>query len=279
MQLNNILASPSFQSWREGHELDIRSLLYMPDGRPRHSIFYLAHLSDSERMFFVTLLLSAVESWMRTQVGATSLRAILYMDELFGYLPPQSNPPSKQSLLRLLKQARAYGLGLLLATQNPVDLDYKALSNAGTWFIGKLQTERDKERLLDGLESAAGDVSRSELDKLISSLGKRVFIQHNVHARQPSLFQTRWAMNFLAGPMTRTQIPALNELAGADYLTALPDLIDPTPKMVTSSRVQPASDMPQPAPVVATDPIAQPEPLNPPCLPWDTRRVLPSRLA
>jgi hypothetical protein len=145
--LNNILASTSFQSWREGHELDIQSLLYLPDGRPRHSIFYLAHLSDAERMFFVTLLLSAVESWMRTQVGASTVRAILYMDELFGYLPPQSNPPSKQPLLRLLKQARAYGLGLLLATQNPVDLDYKALSNAGTWFIGKLQTERDKGTL------------------------------------------------------------------------------------------------------------------------------------
>ena len=185
LQLNNILASPSFQSWREGHELDIQSLLFTPDGRPRHSIFYLAHLSDAERMFFVTLLLSAVESWMRTQVGATSVRAILYMDELFGYLPPQSNPPSKQPLLRLLKQARAYGLGLLLATQNPVDLDYKALSNAGTWFIGKLQTERDKERLLDGLESASGNVSRGEIDKLISTLGKRVFIQHNVHAKQP----------------------------------------------------------------------------------------------
>ena len=129
IQLNNILAAPSFQGWREGHELDIRSLLYMPDDRPRHSIFYLAHLSDAERMFFVTLLLSAVESWMRSQVGASSLRAILYMDELFGYLPPQSNPPSKGPLLRLLKQARAYGLGLLLATQNPVDLDYKALSS------------------------------------------------------------------------------------------------------------------------------------------------------
>lgn len=281
MQLNNILASPSFQNWREGHDLDVRSLLYMPDGRPRHSIFYLAHLSDAERMFFVTLLLSAIESWMRTQVGATSLRAILYMDELFGYLPPLSNPPSKQPLLRLLKQARAYGLGLLLATQNPVDLDYKALSNAGTWFIGKLQTERDKERLLDGLESAAGDVSRSELDKLISSLGKRVFIQHNVHARQPSLFQTRWAMNFLAGPMTRAQIPALNELAGADYLTAMPDLIDTTPKMVTNSRVQPASDMPRPTPVVATDPIPQPEPLKPApsALGYETRSPLPAGIA
>src|SRR5678815_6164448 len=190
-------------------------MLYTSDKRPRHNIFYLAHLSDAERMFFVTLLLSAVETWMRMQKGATSLRAILYMDEIFGYRPPQRNPPSKQPMLRMLKSARAFGLGLLLATQNPVDVDYKALSNAGTWFIGKLQTEQDKNRLLDGLESASGGVSRSVFDKLISSLGKRVFIMHNIHAKEPVLLETRWAMNFLAGPMTRVQIPALNRLAGA----------------------------------------------------------------
>jgi len=284
--LNNILASPSFQSWREGHELDIQALLSMPDGRPRHSIFYLAHLSEAERMFFVTLLLSAVESWMRTQVGATSLRAILYMDELFGYLPPQSNPPSKQPLLRLLKQARAFGLGLLLATQNPVDLDYKALSNAGTWFIGKLQTERDKERLLDGLESAAGDVARSEIDKLISTLGKRVFIQHNVHARQPALFQTRWAMNFLAGPLSRNQIPALNKLVGADFLKVAPDLADTTPQTATSFKVQPASIMPDtraadesiPAPDVMAVPVPQPTPTKPAlsAVGYETRSPVPA---
>lgn len=281
MQLNNILASPSFQNWREGHDLDVRSLLYMPDGRPRHSIFYLAHLSDAERMFFVTLLLSAIESWMRTQVGATSLRAILYMDELFGYLPPLSNPPSKQPLLRLLKQARAYGLGLLLATQNPVDLDYKALSNAGTWFIGKLQTERDKERLLDGLESAAGNVSRSELDKLISTLGKRVFIQHNVHSSQPALFQTRWAMNFLAGPLTRNQIPALNKLAGADFLKSTPDLADSTPQTVTSAKLLHDPDFSQPAPVMTTVPVSQPEPLKPASttLGHETRSPIPAGVA
>ncbi len=216
MVLNNILAAPAFETWREGQSLDVNSLLYTEDGKPRHSIFYLAHLSDAERMFFVTLLFSAVETWMRTQSGATSLRALLYMDEIFGYLPPQRNPPSKQPLLRMLKQARAFGLGLLLATQNPVDVDYKGLSNAGTWFIGKLQTEQDKNRLLDGLESAGGGVSRNVFDKLISSLGKRVFVLHNVHAKAPQLLQTRWAMNFLAGPITRTQIPALNALANAE---------------------------------------------------------------
>ncbi|MFL7867601.1 MAG: ATP-binding protein [Anaerolineales bacterium] len=297
IQLNNILVSPSFQVWREGHELNIRSLLTMPDGRPRHSIFYLAHLSDTERMFFVTLLLSAIESWMRTQVGATSLRAILYMDELFGYLPPLSNPPSKGPLLRLLKQARAYGLGLLLATQNPVDLDYKALSNAGTWFIGKLQTERDKERLLDGLESAAGDVSRSELDMLISSLGKRVFIQHNVHAKQPALFQTRWAMNFLAGPLSRNQIPALNKLVGADLLRTKPDLTESTSQTATSFGVQNAADssvpfdqtswpdrqdgQDKPAPAVAAVPAPQTSPSKSAAsIPGhETRSPLPSGVA
>lgn len=216
MALNNILAAPAFETWREGQSLDVQSLLFTEDGRPRHSIFYLAHLSDGERMFFVTLLLSAVETWMRTQSGSTSLRALLYMDEIYGYLPPTAVPPSKGPLLRMLKQARAFGLGLLLATQNPVDIDYKALSNTGTWFIGKLQTERDKNRLLDGLESAAGGIPRAAMDKLISSLGKRVFVLHNVHEKAPVLMQTRWVMNFLAGPLTRNQIPALNQLANAE---------------------------------------------------------------
>ena len=216
MVLNNILAAPAFETWREGQSLNIGSMLYTSDGRPRHNIFYLAHLSDPERMFFVTLLLSAVETWMRTQSGSSSLRALLYMDEIFGYLPPLRNPPSKLPILRMLKNARAFGLGLLLATQNPVDVDYKALSNAGTWFIGKLQTEQDKNRLLDGLESAAGGISRIVFDKLISSLGKRVFVLHNIHAKQPELLQTRWTMNFLAGPLTRNQIPALNKLANVE---------------------------------------------------------------
>jgi hypothetical protein len=215
MTLNNILAAPAFETWREGETMNIQSMLFTPDGKPRHSIFYLAHLSDGERMFFVTLLLSAVETWMRTQKGSTSLRALLYMDEIYGYLPPTAVPPSKGPLLRMLKQARAFGLGILLATQNPVDVDYKALSNTGTWFIGKLQTERDKNRLLDGLESVTGGIPRTEMDKLISSLGKRVFVMHNVHEKMPVLIQTRWTMNFLAGPMTRAQIPALNQLVGA----------------------------------------------------------------
>ncbi|MCS7011418.1 MAG: DUF87 domain-containing protein, partial [Anaerolineales bacterium] len=219
-QLNNMLAAPSFELWRIGQPLEIPSLLSTPDGRPRVSVFYISHLSELERMFFVTLLLSAVETWMRAQPGSASLRALLYMDEIFGYLPPQRNPSSKGPLLRMLKQARAFGVGLLLATQNPVDVDYKGLSNAGTWFIGKLQTEQDKQRLLDGLESAAGDtLNRADYDRLISALGKRVFLMHNVHEKAPILFQTRWVMNFLAGPLTRAQIPALNRLAGAADMT------------------------------------------------------------
>jgi Helicase HerA, central domain len=216
MLLNNILAAPAFQVWIEGQPLDIPSLLYTPEGKIRHSVFYIAHLSEAERMFFVTLLYSAVETWMRSQTGTTSLRAIVYFDEIFGYLPPVANPPSKQPILRMLKQARAFGVGQVLVTQNPVDVDYKALSNAGTWMIGKLQTDQDKQRLLDGLDSAmSGGLDRAEYDRLISTLGKRVFLLHNVNAKAPVLFQTRWAMNYLAGPLTRLQIPGLNKMAGA----------------------------------------------------------------
>lgn len=215
MMLNNILAAPAFQTWIEGVPLDVGSLLFTPNGQPRHCVFYIAHLSDAERMFFVTLLFASVESWMRSLPGTTSLRSLVYFDEIFGYLPPISNPPSKQPMLRMLKQARAFGVGLVLATQNPVDVDYKALSNAGTWFIGKLQTEQDKNRLLDGLQGAASDMDRSSYERLISGLGKRVFLMHNVHGGSGQLFQTRWAMNYLTGPLTRTQIPALNRLVGA----------------------------------------------------------------
>jgi len=216
MLLNNILAAPAFQTWVEGQPLDIASLLCTSDGKPRHSVFYIAHLTDQERMFFVTLLFSAVEAWMRAQSGVGTLRAIVYFDEIFGYLPPLGNPPSKPIILRMLKQARAFGVGLVLVSQNPVDLDYKGLSNTGTWMVGKLQTDQDKQRLLDGLEGAmSGNLDRSAYDKLISSLGKRVFLLHNVHESKPSVFSTRWCMNYLAGPLTRAQIPALNQLAGA----------------------------------------------------------------
>ncbi len=212
MDLNAIMAAPSFQSWLEGEPLQIDALLYNENGKPRHSIFYIAHLSDSERMFFVTLLLEQLVTWMRQQKGTTSLRALMYMDEVYGFFPPVSEPPSKKPLLTLLKQARAYGLGLILTTQNPADLDYKGLTNAGTWFIGKLQAERDKERMLAGLESIAdeqGAFNQRQLSKIISSLDSRVFLLHNVHEDEPVIFQTRWAMSYLRGPLSREQIAKL----------------------------------------------------------------------
>jgi hypothetical protein len=219
MLLNNFLASPAFQTWLEGQALDIASLLYTPEGKPRHSIFYLAHLADEERMFFVTLLYSAVETWMRTQSGSSGLKAIVYFDEIVGYLPPVANPPSKPIILRMLKQARAFGVGLVVATQNPIDLDYKALSNAGTWMIGKLQTDQDKQRLLDGLEGLTSGLDRAYFDSTISALGKRVFLLHNIHAKGPVVFTTRWAMNYLAGPITRNKLADLNNLVGAGMMT------------------------------------------------------------
>ncbi len=213
MQLNNILSAPGFQSWLKGESLDIDKILYTDAGKPRVSIFYTAHLSDSERMFFTSLLLNQVISWMRKQSGTTSLRALLYVDEIFGYLPPVSNPPTKKPFLTLLKQARAFGLGLVLATQNPMDLDYKSLSNTGTWFLGRLQTERDRKRVLDALEGATleggGRFDRSQIEDLLSNLDKRVFLLHNVHEEHPQVFHTRWAMSYLRGPLTRKQIKSL----------------------------------------------------------------------
>ena len=241
MLLNNFLASPSFNTWMEGQSLDVGQLLYTPEGKPRHSIFYLAHLDDSTRMFFVTLLFASIETWMRSQRGTSGLRALVYFDEVLGYLPPVQNPPSRGVLLRLLKQARAFGIGLVLATQNPVDLDYKALSNMGTWMIGRLQTERDKMRLLDGLQNTGGTLDIGEVDKMISGLGKRVFLMHNVHESKPAVFQTRWAMNYLAGPLTPNQIPSLNRLLNADIAreAATPSPKDSTVDMKTGT-AQPA---------------------------------------
>lgn len=213
MKLNNLIASPSFASWLQGVPLDIQRMLYTPEGKPRVSIFSIAHLSDEQRMFFVSLLLNETLGWMRVQSGTTSLRAMLYMDEIFGYLPPTANPPSKRPMMLLLKQARAFGLGVLLATQNPVDLDYKALSNIGTWFLGRLQTERDKARVLDGLEGAAtsqnAKFNRAEMETLLSALGNRIFLMNNVHEDHPVVFNVRWVMTYLRGPLSRNQIKSL----------------------------------------------------------------------
>jgi hypothetical protein len=215
MALNNLLAAPGFSNWMEGEPLDVQQILYSAVGKPRVSIFSIAHLSDAERMFFVSLLLNQTLGWMRTQSGTTSLRAILYMDEIFGYFPPVANPPSKLPLLTLLKQGRAFGLGVVLATQNPVDLDYKGLSNTGTWFIGRLQTENDKNRVLEGLEGvAAGSdmkFNRQEMEETLAGLSSRIFLMNNVHDDGPEVFESRWAMSYLRGPLTRTQIKTLME--------------------------------------------------------------------
>ncbi len=223
LRFNSLLASPGFATWLEGPPLDIAKMLHTPAGKPGISIFSIAHLGDAERMFFVSLLLNQMLGWMRSQNGTTSLRALLYMDEIFGFLPPSANPPSKRPLMTILKQGRAFGLGTLLATQNPVDLDYKALSNIGTWFIGRLQTERDKLRVLDGLEGAAGTQNarfdRASMERLISGLGNRVFLMNNVHEDGPVLFHVRWVMSYLTGPLTRTQIKKLMDPKRGDFET------------------------------------------------------------
>lgn len=212
MALNHLIASPGFEVWLEGEPLDVSRLLHRADGRPRLSIVSIAHLEDRERMFVVSALLNEVVSWVRSRPGSSSLAALLYMDEIAGFLPPVANPASKGPMLTLLKQARAFGLGVVLATQNPVDLDYKALANAGTWFLGRLQTERDKQRVLDGLAGATAGASfdRTVADRLLSSLPKRVFLMHDVHEDGPVLFQTRFALSYLAGPLTREQIRRLS---------------------------------------------------------------------
>lgn len=228
LQLNSLLASPSFAAWSRGEPLDIAKLLYTPQGKPRVAVLSIAHLGDAERMFFVTLVLQELISWMRSQQGTSSLRAIAFMDEVTGYLPPTAQPPSKKPMLTLLKQARAFGLGMVVATQNPVDLDYKALSNAGTWFLGRLQTERDKARVLEGLEGASAAAGkafdRAAMEATLAGLSKRVFVMNNVHDDHPIVLQARWAMSFLAGPLSRAQIQTLTSAQRASVVP------EPAPK-------------------------------------------------
>ena len=244
LALNALLAAPGFSAWLEGVPMDIASLLRTADGKPRVAIVSIAHLGDQERMFFVSLLLNEILSWVRTQSGTTSLRAILYMDEIFGYFPPVATPPSKQPLLTLLKQARAFGLGVVLATQNPVDLDYKGLSNAGTWLLGRLQTERDKARVLEGLEGVAAAANaafdKNAMDETLAGLGSRIFLMNNVHEDAPRVLETRWAMSYLRGPLTREQIRTLMDgkrPAIPKAATPSPTAPSATPAPATTSEV------------------------------------------
>jgi len=244
MRLNHLLASPVFQLWTQGEALDLDRLLYTPAGKPRVAIISIAHLGERERMFVVASLLGQALAWTRRQAGSDSLRALLYFDEIAGYVPPVANPPSKAALLTLLKQARAFGVGVLVATQNPVDLDYKALANCGTWLVGTLQTERDRDRVLDAL-GAVGGADRAELQRLLAGLGKRQFLLHDIHEAAPVVFESRWAMSYLRGPMTREQIrsvmgaaaaPSINPTTVAAPLTAAPSLPPSIPQRFAPMR-------------------------------------------
>jgi hypothetical protein len=212
MNLNGLLASPTFAAWLQGAPLDIQRILYGDDGRPRTAIFSISHLSDSERMFFVTTLLNQIIGWMRRQSGTSSLKALLYMDEIFGYFPPTANPPSKRPMLLLLKQARAFGLGVVLSTQNPVDLDYKGLANIGTWFVGRLQTSQDQERVLDGIVGASeGKLDRQQVKGMLSAMKGRQFVLTSAHLDTPLLFETRWVLSYLRGPLSAADIKRLTQ--------------------------------------------------------------------
>ncbi|HEY5757958.1 MAG TPA: hypothetical protein VIU34_19165 [Steroidobacter sp.] len=247
MALNNLIAAPSFAAWMKGEPLDVQRLLFTADGKPRISVISIAHLGDAERMFVVTLLLGEIVAWMRRQSGTSSLRALLYMDEIFGYFPPTAMPPSKLPLLTLMKQARAFGLGVVLATQNPVDIDYKGLSNAGTWFIGRLQTERDKARVIDGLLGAAGDgLDKPQLEKLLANLGNRVFLMRNVHDAAPVLFRTRWTLSYLRGPLTLQEISKLSRSLPAaspsgSAAARTPASASPSPGQANVTNINPAA--------------------------------------
>ncbi|MFA6741954.1 MAG: DUF87 domain-containing protein [Arcobacteraceae bacterium] len=237
LKLNTIIANPSFKSWIEGQPLDISNLMYDENGKAKVSIFSIAHLNDSQRMFFVSLLLNQMVSWMRRQEGTTSLKALLYMDEIFGYFPPNANPPSKQPMLTLLKQARSFGVGIILSTQNPVDIDYKGLANIGTWFIGRLQTKQDKEKVIDGLSSAVeGKIDKNEIENLLSNLEKRTFIMKNINEDGIKVFQTRWALSYLKGPITKEQIKFLMADKKLSSSAIKEEILTPKQKVETTNK-------------------------------------------
>jgi len=271
LRLNGLLASPSFAAWSDGPPLDIQSMLFGADGRPRCAVVTTSHLSDEERQFVTALLLSKLVTWTRRQSGTSDLRALLYMDEVMGYLPPTENPPTKKPILTLMKQARAFGVGVVLATQNPVDVDYKALSNAGTWMVGRLQTERDKSRLLEGMSAAAGGVDLGAVSDTISGLAKREFVLRRAGSDRPEVFTSRWAMSYLRGPLTRDQIAELMESrridteaepavpAEGDAASPVPEATSSAPGAETAATTPPMSTpsadatpvMPQPAEGIA----------------------------
>lgn len=258
LKLNGLLASPSFTAWMEGVPLDIEEMIGGDDTKA--AIVYLSHLTDEERQFLVTLLLGKTVTWIRSQPGTSELRAMIYMDEVFGFAPPTKEPPSKKPILTILKQARAHGVGMVLSTQNPVDLDYKAMSNAGTWMVGRLQTENDKKRILEGLASASGGIDIGLIDKQISDLDKRQFVLHSTKESQPRLFGTRWAMSYLAGPLTRDQVSLLMQdrtpaAPPAPGPATAPDVPATTPE--ASAVEEPATpETPAPEPAVSSKAVS-----------------------
>ena len=260
---NSLVASPTFAAWGEGEALDPQKLLFTEAGKPRCAVVYLAHLSEEERQFVVTLVFSKLVTWMRGQEGTPDLRALAYMDEVFGYVPPSASPPAKKPILTIFKQGRAFGLGLVLSTQNPVDVDYKAMSNAGTWLVGRLQTENDKARVLEGLRSATGGTDVAALDRAIGALGKRQFLLVSAKASEPRLFTTRWAMSYLRGPLTKEQVAALTQKTPRDPDTATaPAEAAPVPAAPPPTEL--AADESSVAPVVAQGtPVSHLDPAAP----------------
>jgi hypothetical protein len=213
--LNTLLASPSLASWRQGVSLDVAEWVAPKDGRTPIVIVSVAHLDDEERALVLGLLLEEVLSWVRTLPGSQRLRALLVFDEVYGFLPPHpANPPTKRPLVALMKQARGFGVGVLVATQNPMDLDYRALSNAGLWCLGRLQTDADRARVLDGLavahaSNASNAGNAAELGTTLQRLAPRWFVVRDAHVTSPPiLLHPRHAMSLLRGPMTRTEIRA-----------------------------------------------------------------------
>ena len=253
---NSLVASPTFAAWSEGETLDPQKLLVTDAGKPRCAVVYLAHLSEEERQFVVTLVFSKLVTWMRGQEGTPDLRALAYMDEVFGYVPPSASPPAKKPILTIFKQGRAFGLGLVLSTQNPVDLDYKAMSNAGTWLVGRLQTENDKARVLEGLRSAAGDTDVAALDRAIGALGKRQFLLVSAKASEPRLFTTRWAMSYLRGPLTKEQVAALTQAPPAAGSPTPPAEAAVAPAALAADESSVAPVVAQGTPVSHLDPAA-----------------------
>ncbi len=255
LTLNNLIAAPGFARWREGEALDIDRFLYTEQGQPRATVFYMAHLPEEQRHFFVTLFLEEMRSWIRNQAGTRTLRALLYFDEIYGYMPPHPyNPPPKAPLMALLKQGRAAGLGVALSTQNPGDLDYKALSNIGTWCVGALRTDRDKRRVLEGMEGAIAEAGLHipDIENAISRLKPRVFLMHNTRAHEDGLrfFHSRWAMSYLRGPLTIAEIQSLTKptnVSPSDTSFGVPST-----EAVTSS-----AEVASPAPATPTSPPDQ----------------------